>query len=736
MKKSKNGYAHIMVICILLVISILGMAISSLAVTNYNMAMLNSNKTSNLYASEAGLDEAYAIIGGEIDKAIEKGNDSVKKFMDNLDLIAAMQEEKKRKRSIEKGEYTEETCPYEDSPYINDDFSINKKAIEEKQNELFQEAYKGSILDSENDENKIIAKLNNPSSYQFKVKDGETPVIQAEICEEKDESEGFKDDKEKPLLTIRVSSKFKHDDIEKKVRRDYSIFVPEYGGEYYLQYDGVKILKNPVWAKAIACDGNMSIDSGQLSIEGDIYVNGNHEDDRRDNGIILDGIDPAVVDVTGNVITSENINISSINSNFTVNGDIYAKNVFLNKDASGSKLMVSPYDGKSGSVYTSDDLEIAAKDSEVCINGGYYGISDGSKSANAGQSSSININAVNNDGSVATKLTIVGKSIIMGTSYVEAQNNKGEEYQTGESVSIKGGYKAYSNTLKKAHEDDKFNEENVVFDYYTPTINGSNNYPPIKFVTRYKESGSEKDLTVFDKGQYYKYYNEENKESKNKWDGININTQGSIYIGTVKGQDGSIELGNYNIDDFEEVDNKVKEFNNMAYGMGSDLGNKENPATVKKQVNFDAITEGVYDCGKLGVIVLLKDDDDYNIEYDSYAASSYIDYKNKTIVLNNDQGIIIAKGGLKVFDDFSFTGTIISGGDIDFSSSGNNAITYDDTVVKTLIGYRYDMFSDIFTNDSLEEEYVKFEANLNIENSKYSIKKDNLIKISNWVVEK
>ncbi len=76
-----------MVVMVMSILSILGIAMISLALSNYKMQAFKSDTKKNLYIAESGIDQAYGIIVKVIDEAVknEKEEEEVKDYInDNL----------------------------------------------------------------------------------------------------------------------------------------------------------------------------------------------------------------------------------------------------------------------------------------------------------------------------------------------------------------------------------------------------------------------------------------------------------------------------------------------------------------------------------------------------------------------------------------------------------------------------------------------------------------------------
>ena len=510
----------------------------SLAVSSYKFRMLEQNKKTSLYASEAGLDEAYEIMGKFVQYGIEQGNKAVEKYNENFDKLIEYKRENK------------------DINYISENGVINNATVTADVNRVFQEGYKvdttsnlysenGTLIEkgyktfietglsigegvyklgddlSKGGIDNLIEKL---STNEYKINTALNDVqnnikIQAEKVDET-----FIENK--PVV-ISVESSYTHNSIPKIIKATYDINVAKYNVQYNLPTQIVKIPKNPMWSKALMVNGDMKINEGNV-----IVGNENNASDLNNTGIYVAGKDvgidlknnTAALKVIGNVVTNKNLMLSyngdngTVNNNVDVKGNIYARNVIIDKstvtdsegnvisesEAKGGKIYTSKIDSiRDGSVYLMDDLEINGEKSTVDIAGSYYGVSDGSEGErnNPDNSSSIIINtedignrADDNNHTLANSSALtIGKNVyIAGTSYINLLNNL--KYQTGESISIVGNYRAYTEALpftneyltKNNNANVQFKEDNVIFDYLDP----------LTLVTKYNKNESDNSRKV------------------------------------------------------------------------------------------------------------------------------------------------------------------------------------------------------------------------------------------------
>ena len=737
MKRFKKGSSLVLVLIVLCILSILGTSITTLAVSNYKMKVMSSNKKISQYSAESGIDEAYGMIGEIVDEAIADATNEAEKYSDALNLDTEI-------ANKENGLGSE---------YINDDLTIKENFLEilsEKQNEKFQEVYKKYIEDELT--NNLIAKLENPAEYKYSTDFTKNPKVL--VIRSLGDDIKFSDVN---ILTIKLRSSFTHKDIPKVLYAEYEITVPEYKQAYYYESNHVKIEENIAWTKAIAADGDMIINSNNVKVVGDIFAKGKdkNKDEGKDkdedkyvakNGISVE-VDNASKDtsigffVDGNIITQNDFKISSKNSVVKISKDIYARNVSIESDAEGVDLNIDE------SVYTNDDLELDGLKSNITIKKYFYGIDDGGDGG-ADTSSSIIINSDDigkEDESgkiVGSSLNIESGAIIRGTSYINV--NSTNPYQTGESVSVKGNYKAYAHSFADGTEVEKkdktkinIGENNIYFDYYDP----------LTLVKGFKDGS---DLNAIERGYYLKEYH--NSVSGLYFKGINIKNV-KFATGAIVNIDGEIEVGRNILDSEDEIEKKLKEISKAMNNMGKNLkDDTKSPngkvLTVNNQVEFSKIPIDNTLSTAEDLIILKRpaipiddesDKKNYILSFPDAEVPDDIENSEKiTIYSDNNKGIIIVDGNLHIYGKMNFKGTIIASGDIYIKDINEKNIIYDKTYIKQLIAKNHETFKDIFKKDE-SNPYIDVQVDPKSDKDSsigYYIKKDKVIKLKNWKIEK
>ncbi len=750
----------VIVLILFSILSILGTAFLALTVSNYKLKVVKGQIKANLYASEAGIDESYKIISSVIDNAINYSNKKIDEFTKD-----EMNEEieKERQKQIAKidgriNDAIEEASWDDDNPgsdYItvasNGVFITDE--LKKQQKIKFKEYYKKYIEDYLFKQEAGILTLKDAYSYELSGIKPNVTVVGAK-------PNFIEVSTGKYVLSISLKSSFKDNrGIEKIVGAIYDVAVPEYGQEYKFNTNTIRI-PNAVWSKALAVDGNMFVEEGNLTLgerksdiemyPADIYVKGINGE----NGGINFNAENSTTNIVGNISTAEDFLVNKMSIN-TVYGNIFSKNVILNDTAIGSSLTVNKISGdsESGSVYTTDDLELNADNSVIDIKGSFYGIDDGSldslsgfsnnKYGQASKSSTIIINADLNSGS---RLAIAGDSIISGVGYIDipyvnSVTLENGQYQTGESVAIKGNYRAYMHPLTgdvTGITGVNLNESNVTFEYFQPLVLAS---------SLINESRA---LYAEEKSIYFKAYHDEYKDKGGSdliLNGVSlgantVNAGAIVSNGEIKPQNIPIEEGN--------IIKKRNEFNKMVNNMGVKVkipaseGEKNDTYPSSPNKIFGNKNNNPQDICKIDISKLVEINELKSGEFVFIKKGNHtLDFSStSSIEKDAKKGIIIVTGDLTIKGQMDFTGTIIVGGNLTFEGTGEKKVKYNKKYISELIISRYyELFKDVFTNDNsknVEESWdtvINASYGLEIEGDKL-IQKNQLITLRNWIISK
>lgn len=776
--KKKKGSSLIFVLITFAVVTIVGLSVLSLTLISYKKRFVEANEKRNQYFSESGIDIAYGIIGKTVDKAVEEGNNAVNTELENINKasrngLTPIEENEKYKK------------------YLKSDGTLNKEAIDKAMSELFWEKYKKHIEENlvENIVDRSLYNVGEEKKYDIPIvmvtdKDGK--VLPGEEENAKGVKLSFVDDGDKDdnTLSVHLQSEFSSNktsaeavnsgQIHKKISVTYIIGPSKYGKPITQKVENVKVPMTEVWKKAICTDGNLSV-KGNVNVKGDIYAKG------RDNGGIE--ITGGSSNINGIIATSGSFNVNALdNINFTVNGNVYAENLSLNSlgtniNSPGKPLSFTVLPGSKsggellGAIYTNNDLEISGSNIAVATKY-FYGINDRTEDneeiikngTKPKASSSILINP-DESGNKAS-VDISDKAIFMGVAYIQTS----PQYQTGESVSIKENYKAYMQSLK----DGKFQEGNVIFQYYSPLVLAA----ALK-----DESGNEKSMDSNDKSNYIQEYIKEFKSDFEKWkEKVSIilpDDKNILSIGTYADNDkiGGNNYGTENHEAFLRV--KKAKYSRVVYSMKSECDKSEDDdfnknyteeelkkrtdeydnyesnnlividtsknKTVSNQIPFDSIKQPVNKTvthksadnysGKKDVIYLNGNENDkVYIIGDGGGAPAGIDSIDTRIVQG---GVIITKGEVHLSGNINFTGTIIAGKDIICENMSNGTITYNEEYVKEVIGVNGDLFSQIAVKGSDIKDSFEYTSVTDYGAQQNNVGTDvirnaELIKIKNW----
>lgn len=684
MGKKKKGSSLIMVVMVFAILMIFGSSVLTLTLSSYQKRVVESKEKRNRYFSESGLDIAYGIIGKIVDKAVENGNTEVKNYL---------KEELKQDESI-----------------LKEDGSIDEEKLKQKQSELFKSGYQNYVLKSiRKDEDNCIEKgikIDDNSDERENNYDINGNKPEVKLINKESEPLQFKDS---GILKLEIQSTFKKEDIEKKIRVNYNISTPDYNGTYYVQTNKVQIPKLAS-EKAIYADGNLNI-NGNFTVDGEIYIKGNENSEEDGINIYAENCNAIF---KKQVVTAGDFRIKKPKGNVKIHDNIYAGNFTIEQEASNSTFNVNK------DVYLNNDLELNANKSNIEIEGNLYGIGDVTNAPNIIQkkkpkySSSILINSEDVGKQNGSSITIGKDVLLMGTAYIATEI----PYQTGESIAIKGNYRAYTYPLKseKAKEK-KLNEEKILFEYRDP----------LTLATKRIEEEKENELNFKDKSDYFKIYSEEYIDN-----GLNLGGNGLNFLGNILSigtsiSEGCVKEGNYVLDEEAFVKDKIKEYENMIFKKDS-----TQPKTIADIVTISSNHKNIDN----NIIYVQKSKKPCALVGDNYSNTLE---SGDTINLNNGKGkgVIVTTGDVYLCGDIDFTGTIIAGGSIIVEEGSNVNIINDKNFLKRFIASNYNVFKDVFVlNENQDKDIVTLDEGINTDNVGSDTIRDKLITMEKWRIVK
>jgi len=668
---SNKGSTMVMLVMAVAVISLLGTSILAVTMMNYKIKKANTDIKEAFYKSESGLDKAYEKAYMLIEEAVGKANGKAKEFIDYYEeheaeiieeIIAGGGEEHRR---------------YFILSVVDTDitYSLDYNALQNEAKNVFESVYKDRILaeDAYAAESDIAEVIEGVSDSTLAVEIKNTPL-------------SFSGNK----LTVKIESQYTSDKgITRTTAVDMNISVANYNEAYTVEIK--KIGVNPFWLKAVVAE-NLIID-GNSTFNGKVFVEKNVDVGASkvafNNDLAVKG------DVSSDV---ENSGIR-LNSGNTLNvRNVYSRNILMN--GTGAKFRA---DSPGSEIYVRDDLEINKPNQTVYINGSYYGFSDGGLYAGSDNSSGVNINEAS-----GLSFTITKDLYLQGTSYVNVVNSSGNKYQTGESLSVKGNYRAYLQPLLSSYySKDGKDISKVSFA----------DYGHLRLADRFDDSSV---FTAMHKADYMYFYQNNEYGDLSIPDGINVNGV-VLGLGSVI-NDKKIMRSSYEISDRESFITFKNEYSRQTERLGYDMkaggGSITGQLTFNNQINDNLITMSSEE------IARVNNSDPLNYIYINNAGGS------ETLKSSNYKGLIITNGNLTISSNVeSFEGAIICGGTVTIEV-GAKTFTYNKDIVSKIIAEN-NLHTSVFS-DSISVENMNITTFKTDETEGGKVDFSNLLKFANW----
>lgn len=748
-RKKRKGVTLAYVIVVLAIIATIGTAIVSLSLANYKAMIVHGKKTQNLYMSEAGLDKVQKALDIITAKAITYANDVVAKN----DAILYSDEDLETDSDSEG--YQKIASKSEESQN-----KIFKEAYEKS---IIDQLTPSNGVDSDKkvfllEDDKVI--FNNDLIKLSKTEENEKneegnydiALININNKEVKDTSDFIdnlnfnnvsnKDDERD--LSFRLNSKFNVKESDgtknyKDVALTFTINVPDYNGVYQI---GQFPLYNAC-SNGLVVGDNLNVDTGStLNVDGGVFVSantvknkddlitGNINNSKSGNGVVING---GTLNVNNGWLVSKNdIRLggsgSKLNVGLAIQGEIPSNKSNTNEnnenDGFNEKEKLGIYTGSLGingdnigfdknvndghitseyPVYAMNDLILNGEKSTIYLKGGFYGLNSNRTTTETGKinnSSAIIVNTYDIGIANCSSINIDKEAVIMGTAYI---NTKPEAYQTGESVSVKGNYIAYT-----------VDNGSVVFKYYNPL------------------QLAELD-TVDAKAKYFKDYIKEAK-GKTYLKGITLPTNTTSIGATISGE--NVQLNNNTLDKTAKIRiDQVNDYEKAIDYIGSLITN-QNGSTA--EINFpnekiENIADIKEDDGKISKSIIYIDSKDTKSGTLTIKAGSTTTVSDDEIILGNGSGsgIIITNKNV-VLDSSSgslnLNGTIITTANLSINKDSKVNIIYDEGVIRKIISQNYSYFKDLF-NGEIYKHFITIKSQTNMSDNTL-----NLVKASNWEV--
>lgn len=591
--------------------------------------------------------------------------------------------------------------------------------------------------------------------------------------------EGFKVDYSNYTLKIKLKSTFnsKSNSVQKlankkTIRTSYTISAPDYTGVVDNDGKDGSVSIYSVDSRAITADGDLKVDGSDINISGDIWIKGNSNTvgendkisyDKYYSGIVLGTNAKTSLTMNGNIYTPRTL---TLQNNATLNSsNIYALNVYLGAlkygTTSGNNSLVAK------NVVTNNDLTMNSDSSSVNI-GEYYGINENKEDAKENtystNSSSIIVNKTD------SKLKI-NKATVMGFAYIDTDD--ASKYKTGESIAVKGNYKAYATVLPSY--EDKVNFQFIDSVRLIESINGdSSSTAKAKYFVDYYNIYNDALTGGVDIDELYSTGASVNKNGDvQNGDRKKINDKKVIderknyarYVFDMALNDKSYndnklsEIYTYCTDHLEYTqkqvakngdNNGVVDFSKFGTELCSKesimIGNVSYQDEAEKKLEtkiYDLLLNGTKNLGKnesaKDVIISVEARNGKNV--------AVIRVGNEEKYVSNDDSVncfLITAGNVIIKDNVKYNGAIVAGGNVKLE--GNNiSINYDESKLATTklayqIAFGEDKFNNIYSlND--KSEYKDVQVGLEYYPSMEALNKvafdaDTFVKEGLWQLEK
>ncbi|MDD3049349.1 MAG: hypothetical protein PHQ89_05195 [Bacilli bacterium] len=474
------------------------------------------------------------------------------------------------------------------------------------------------------------------------------------------------------------------------VQATYTIKVPD----YMQSLKTYSIFNN----KSLVVGKNMNINNiNNFNVNGDVFVQGEMKSEDETGEIAYDKylggikIDKSKnVNFNDNVITRSTFNVID-DFGVKVKKNLYARNVYAGKGkdfASGLGSDNSSTLDIANDLVVDNDLTLKAKNTNITI-GNFYGINsytindkDDAKKRN---SSSIIVNKDESDekNPFTSSIHITDEVWIMGVAYINTVGSLGK-YETGESVGVKGNYKAYSeNTGSDV-------DSNISFSYYDP----------LQLM----------DGNLIQKSEHFRdYWNDSNNKNHIDPGGVTLSGDSSKIhsIGAIF--DGTQVQYNYHMEDsLGVIPEKKRDYATKVYKIGEatatddDYTNGEDSATdVSELMDLSNIDYSLKDQVKKSEKAIFNKEDRKVIIRECSGDDSIegLEDPKSDIIINAKDGILNAviatAGDVEIDQNVTFNGSIITNGNLDIKGDGIT-INKDSDVVKKVQAENIDLFESVF----------------------------------------
>jgi len=658
--------------------------------------------------------------------------------------------------SIVNKKYKDVSLTYEDNGAKVDHEKEEVKAKYTEYGVEFPSSSKQTITDEEGKNQElpllkvIELSINHPEGEKIKIKnrskDSDYKEKHHSECDVDEELNSFKGE----YYNLTIQSEFLSAEENTKVvgkntrtiEASYKLLVPNYEDVLMESSEGKIKTYSTFKDRGLTIGKNMDVsDVNNFTVKGDLFVQG-YNDLGKDYGKVYDkyeggikinnsktvkfepvNLGVEVNDKTVNVNTRGTFNIlnnskviigsDNFDKNPSVEGNLYAANIYAgditrsSEFTDGSSLIVN------NNVVTDNDLVVKATSTDLKMRN-FYGINDKNiqydkNNDNTNEiektSSSIIINGHKDaNGNGKSNVQITDNAYIMGVAQIDTDGN----YQTGESIAVKGNYTAYAVPVSPK-EAFKYDSQ-------------------LQVLADQKDKEVKDD--IFDKAKHFEdYWNGNGQDSKgknsNEKEGIqlsnskadnggiilpdntdNIHSIGAIVykMTTSSGQEQTgVRKSKYIIEDEQEggeVYKKREEYAKQVYDLGVD------PDHIKMYSDHEANADTVKDILTDLIKEKLPNTYDWNAELKFGKDGNEVSIFNPTkdpIVIDGDQlkdhkmrAVIVTKGDVEIKGDVTFQGNIITEGNLTVHNGSNVTIQYDKDIVNDMQDNEDKNYADLF----------------------------------------
>ena len=728
LKKKGSSLVAVLVICS--IILVVASTMIGVATSNVRMRMNESKKLQNLYKADSGLEIVNSIILKDSEAAIVYAQEKTQSYTETNRYIANADDEEVYNNLNKEFKAQFIKALISGVTVTNDNNYTTEQDLMTQYNNITPDTSTDETItitqNAANPISRLLVSLKNyryittledvDSCYKNAFGTGERPTIRLLSIKYNDIEKTIK-------FTVRSSFSCSETSTtklpnKKVIETTFKITAPEYADIINRSNSSRTLTIQAPDSNVITVDGNLNVNNN-LTLTGNAWVKGDANTAASENQSIVfskynGGIklasgksfttNSAGEHYPGNIYTAGTFSLVN-SSNVSLSGNLYSGNTYIGPSSTNDS---SSRDNTMslGDMITYNDLGINSLSSTITMNN-YYGINGETTDSNNGGKNNASKRSsciiINNYNTIRSALNISNDAYIAGVAYINTgdENSDNGEYETGESIAVRGNYKAYQEALTKIGE----NKITPGFEYYNPaklleTINGEKATVQDKrdYFNEYYRNNVFKDGNVTIGGHVYSTgaivtTDKKNAEELDAQDlnvrnarrayalnvlSMNSNLNDSqlddvynngIVTKTVKGSDTTTAVVNFGaMNPGVEVHksapnaNLVNSLNNCVYV----LGNDENSTIVisRGRISVDGHTEPVDSS------TICPQCFNFNQE-------------NGEDIVN---AVIITNGNVKIEDGVNFNGCIIAGGNVEVAegTSGVN-LTYDSAKVAQII---------------------------------------------------